>query len=862
MKTLLSLLFCCPLLLAAQGFTGTITSARTGEPLPYASIYVKETGSGTVTNEDGRYQLKLGGGNYTLVFQYLGYTTDVRNVRSGGGYQTLNVELTVEALDLEVVEVIDGGEDASYSVIRRAIAKADYHLNQVDSYSAQVYIRGTGKVNKIPGLIMKMVPKEDREDIDTTQAFVTESVSKIEYKRPNTFSQEVLSKYEFGEFGADATPYLFGTFYQPEIAGAISPLNIRAFSYYRFEHQGLFVDRDRFVNKIKVTPRSKGEDVFSGFIYILQDDWSIHSLDLELYKVGFKFNIRQTYAPVQDKAWMTVSTNVDVIGKIMGIELQGHYISTISDYDLRLNPDLPGYVEVIDEKTAPEKAAAVVRENRNRDYEQRLEEGGELTRKEMLRLMRSYQKEERKQAEEPEVVNNYSYKEDSATVVRDTTQWAQLRPVPLTPLEQKSYALQDSLVRNGLIERDTTTDIEDATVELTVGSGGVSDVSFGGKKKFLNFMPNLDILNAVEGYSAGLRIGHKKYKEGRTINYGITPRYGISWKRLSVKADYNYAKAEKGKLTEWRLEGGRFLRQFDPDEAMDPLLNTFAMLFSHENYLSLYERAYGEFSLKRTWRQDASFSAGLAYEDRRAVVNTTEAGLFNVKDNFYRPNTPFNAESVTSATILSPAATLRLGADWWPGQTYSVTNGKRTPVANSAPKLSLNYFGGFAGIAQSETDFHRLEAAYQHRFDLGIRGQVDLMVRGGSFLSRNNVALPDYKHFATTEIFYTDADPIGSYRLLPFYTFSTGQEYLEVYAHYQFRKLLLSRIWKLQRQGIREDVFVNYLYTPESEHYTELGYTIDNIFRFIRLEFVTSFQDFKYRDFGVRMSVASIFGRR
>jgi hypothetical protein len=129
-------------------------------------------------------------------------------------------------------------------------------------------------------------------------------------------------------------------------------------------------------------------------------------------------------------------------------------------------------------------------------------------------------------------------------------------------------------------------------------------------------------------------------------------------------------------------------------------------------------------------------------------------------------------------------------------------------------------------------------------------------------LSRNNVELPDYKHFATSEIFYIDADPIGSYRLLPFYTYSTGKEYLEAYAHYQFRKFLLSRIWSLQRKGIREDVFVNYLYTPESEHYTELGYSIDNIFRIFRLEFVTSFQDFKYQEFGVRMSVASVFGRR
>jgi hypothetical protein len=61
--------------------------------------------------------------------------------------------------------------------------------------------------------------------------------------------------------------------------------------------------------------------------------------------------------------------------------------------------------------------------------------------------------------------------------------------------------------------------------------------------------------------------------------------------------------------------------------------------------------------------------------------------------------------------------------------------------------------------------------------------------------------------------------------------------------------------------GLKEDLFVNYLYTPTSDNYTEVGYSIDNIFRILRVEFVSSFRDFKYDDFGVRISIASTFGR-
>ncbi|PHI21346.1 hypothetical protein CEQ90_02810 [Lewinellaceae bacterium SD302] len=851
--------------LNAQAISGTITSAATGEPLPYASIYVPETGSGTVSNENGRYQIKLGPGNYTLVFQYLGYATERRQVRSGG--QRLDVELQAESFDLETIEVVDGGEDVSYSVIRRAIAKADYHLNQVDRYTAQVYIKGTGRVKKVSKLVMAMVPKEDRDEIDTNRVFTSESLSNITYTRPNTFEQEVLSTYQVGDAPVDATPYLFASFYEPLVADAVSPLNPKAFGYYRFEHQGLFNDNGRFVNRIKVTPRSRGEDVFSGYLNIVEDEWAIHSLELEAYKFGFRFGINQTYAPVEDKVWMPVTTTVDVSGGILGIKLEGNYISTVSDYDVTLNPDLPGYVEVIDEKTNPDQAAVVRKENRTKGYENRLADGGELTRKELRRLMRDYEKQERESAEEPKVESNYSFKQDSAKGVRDTAFWAELRPVPLTPLEKRSYAIEDSIAIADSLVRTEEQDEDGRTVTISIGEDG-TDVSTSGTKgnSRIRIFPHLDFFNPVEGYALGLRLRKSlgKLGKGKNLNLELNPRYGFSWKRGTLDGKLSYHTRKKTNRFGIELEGGRSLRQYDPDEAMDPLVNTFTTLLSHENYLSWYERAFGSFRLNVTKGPELNYYGKIGYEDRRRVSNTTDAGWLNTGEGDYDANEPIVLERfmpLTPLPDLAPAATIELGASWQPGLRYRIDNGKKEPIENSAPTLMLQYFGGVPNVGDSEADFHRIQASYQHKFEIGVRGDVSLMVRGGAFLNNEAVQLPDYRHFATSEIFYTNADPIGSYRLLPYYTYSTREHYAEFYGHYQFRKFLLSRIWKLHKAGIREDIFVNYLYTPESDHYTEVGYTIDNIFRIVRVEFVTSFQDFKYRDFGVRLSVASIFGR-
>ncbi|NJO86846.1 MAG: carboxypeptidase-like regulatory domain-containing protein [Lewinella sp.] len=439
--------------LPAQSFSGRVTSQETGEGLPYASIFVPETGSGTVTNEEGDFYVKLpNAGDFTLVFQYLSYNTVVKNLRAGGD-QVLNISLSSKALQLQEVLVLDGKEDPSYSVIRRAIAKADYHRNQVDAYQAKVYVKGTGKINKVPSLMLRMMGKEERKALNLDQAYIAESISKVSYRRPNTFRQEVISKYERGELsGGDATPYLFATFYQAEVAGAISPLSTKAFGYYRFSHEGLFMDRGRFVNKIKVTPRSQGENVFSGYLYIVDKEWSLHQVDLQVFKLGFSFAIHQTYAPIQEKVWMPLATTVDVTGGILGVKLEIHYVSTVSDYNITINPDLPTYVEVIDAKSEPDKASAVKKQNSNRSAEQKLAEGGELTNKELRRLVQNYERQEAKAQDQPAVVNDFTMVEHSAETVRDTALWASLRPVPLTELEKKSYLITDSLAAREMTE--------------------------------------------------------------------------------------------------------------------------------------------------------------------------------------------------------------------------------------------------------------------------------------------------------------------------------------------------------------------------------------------------------------------------
>ena len=71
--------------------SGVVTDASNGEPLPFASVVLKGTGTGTMTDLNGGYSITVPS-NGTLVFSSIGYTTQEVAV---GGRGTVNIVLSV-----------------------------------------------------------------------------------------------------------------------------------------------------------------------------------------------------------------------------------------------------------------------------------------------------------------------------------------------------------------------------------------------------------------------------------------------------------------------------------------------------------------------------------------------------------------------------------------------------------------------------------------------------------------------------------------------------------------------------------------------------------------------------------------------
>ena len=120
------------------GITGTVIDGDFNEPLPFANVLVKETGDGVTSDFDGKYNLELTEGTYTLVFSFVGYETkEISNITvSGDAYTLTDIVLNSVAQGLdEVIVTVDARRNTESSVLE--IQRKSASL--LDGISAQTF---------------------------------------------------------------------------------------------------------------------------------------------------------------------------------------------------------------------------------------------------------------------------------------------------------------------------------------------------------------------------------------------------------------------------------------------------------------------------------------------------------------------------------------------------------------------------------------------------------------------------------------------------------------------------------------------------------------------------------------------------
>ncbi|GIV61136.1 MAG: hypothetical protein KatS3mg044_0002 [Rhodothermaceae bacterium] len=121
-------------------FHGTVRDAATGTPLPAANLHVEGTYRGTITNEEGYYELRLDSLPAVLVVRYIGYASQRRVLRPGAEARQ---DFDLDPVAYELDEVVVSGEDPAVAIMREVIARKQVWQAALRSYRAEVYNRFT-----------------------------------------------------------------------------------------------------------------------------------------------------------------------------------------------------------------------------------------------------------------------------------------------------------------------------------------------------------------------------------------------------------------------------------------------------------------------------------------------------------------------------------------------------------------------------------------------------------------------------------------------------------------------------------------------------------------------------------------------
>ena len=310
-------------------------------------------------------------------------------------------------------------------------------------------------------------------------------------------------------------------------------------------------------------------------------------------------------------------------------------------------------MEVIDEQQEATLAKEVesrqkeIRKNakggdKTTSLQERLAAGEEITRKELKTIVKEYEKDERKQQKEPEVLSDVSFKIDSGAYKKDSLYWAEVRPIPLTREEIKGYQKADS---TAAIERAKT---EGDTVRQSKHEGFQPWDLFTGDNYKVSKHSNFRIyfpmagFNTVEGFNIIYRVAFGTvFQDTNRTRFTIRPvaRYAFSREKLSGYLNLSL------RNDHYRLElnGGRYISQFNGDDPILPVVNTFTTLFLEKNLMKIYERDFIDLHYNRKINPFLAVSTTWSWSDRMELFNQSDYKLIDRKSiEGYTPNLPVN----------------------------------------------------------------------------------------------------------------------------------------------------------------------------------------------------------------------------
>jgi len=785
----------------AQKLSGKVTDQQGGR-LPFASLQIKGKPGGGTANADGNYQLRLQPGTYTIVCQHVGYQQQEKSVTIGQEDVVLNFELPIQQLTLGEA-VVRKGEDPAYAIMRQAIKKRPVHRNELRSFTTEVYTKGQFRLRDHPKKFMG--EKVDFEDGDTSKRkilYLSETVARYSVQPPDKRKVEVIATKVSGQtdgFGLSA-PRIF-TLYENLVTmgsglssrGFISPLSDNALNFYRFKYEGAFTENGRMINQIRVIPKRRFEPLFQGYINIVEDEWRIHSLDLMLLKdYGLQtfdtLKLQQLYTPLNGGAWVLRNQVLYPTLKFLGFDGFGNFVNVYSDYNL--NPAFrKGYFDNT-----------------------------------VLRYTDSSNK-------------------------KPSDYWNENRPVALQEDEVADYRKKDSMeqVRKSPRYLDSVDRVRNKFSTMGFLLTGQS-FSKEKKRSSISVPPLIGVLsyNTVEGAVVNAQATYRRALDTLSMNrrsFSITPeiRYGFSNGHINPNLTINY-RFNNRRFRNLTLSGGSDVFQFDNENPISELFNTFSTLMSRRNPLKIYEARYFRFDYAQGLDDGFSVSGRIQFQDRIPLENTTDYNWASSKrSSQFTPNYPVE---VSNTNITRHQAFLvGMNLRWQPGTRYVEFPNARISIGSKYPLFTAGYTHALPGVLGSDVSYGRWSFNVAHSLNLRLGGRTVYRFELGGLVRRDSLQLPDLTHFRGNPFTFSQAFD-GRFQLVsPYFLSNASRFYSHLFFEHHFNGLITNKIPGIRKLKWNLVAGTNALFFAPRRHYIETFVGLENIFRIFRVDFIYGMED-------------------
>lgn len=423
---------------------GRVYGLEGQEPLPYASVYIEQTKSGVVTDVNGAFILHLLPGNYNIEVRYLGYKSLRKTITvNAGSNSPLAFYLPSADYELGEVQVVAKRrkEDPAYPIMRELIARTPVYEHMLQSYSAEVYTKGSVFFHSLPSL-MHLAAKADGINLKEFlgKTFVSESHMGITFTAPNNYQKKLYAMRQsfpkrLEETGANSSSMMdivASNIYSRKIGmgerGAIpSPIREDAFDVYRFKLEKSFTENG--VRKHRISFSGKGPMEGGGELIVTEEHWSIEYLFLDVKVQGI---MRQVVAGTLNELlpslYLPTTYNIQTEIKTMGLDMKMSYYSSLSYKDLKINGEILKLKDNTQDLRYGKNTVALEQAQKLSTYLDTL--GLELPDKYYV----------------PLTLSKVEKEVDSLFLKRDSSYWNSIVSTPLSKEEMESYAIRDSLL--------------------------------------------------------------------------------------------------------------------------------------------------------------------------------------------------------------------------------------------------------------------------------------------------------------------------------------------------------------------------------------------------------------------------------